>query len=333
MNINELKIDGYERVVEFTDNDFQAYIALHNTNLGPALGGCRIKSYTDSDAALLDVIRLSKGMTYKSSLAGLNLGGGKCVVNASRATRDIMLKVGEAVNYFKGDYITAEDIGTTLEDILITNEVTPYMVKHDGSSLTAKGVMVCMQAALDFSETLTHNIAEVPIWVQGLGKVGYDLVERLSATGDGTNLLVNDIRRDVVNRAVMALGAREVHELDKPFVTIYSPCALGQVVNPDNIDSISFPIICGSANNQLVNDDYANILAANNVLYCPDWLVNAGGVIAAACEVGQEYDHAKAETMTDYLGERLREVLWTAKTEGKTPLRVAIQMAENLLMD
>ncbi|CAM6055310.1 unnamed protein product [Sphagnum tenellum] len=326
--IEHLDIDGYETVVKFYDDEgFRAYIALHNTKLGPALGGCRIKSYTEYDAELTDVLRLAKGMTYKSSLAGLSLGGGKMVVNAPYATREIMLKVGEAVNYFGGDYITAEDMGTTLEDINVVSEVSSHTIHRDGSSLTAKGVMVCMQAAL--RHIGYNSFTNVPIWVQGLGKVGFDLVERITGLGDMANIFVSDLCSDVVERSNRLFGTLEIdEEMIWSKIAVYAPCAMGQVINKVTVGSIPYSIICGAANNQLVKDEYADRLQENGVLYCPDWLVNAGGVIAAACEVGQDYDADKAEAMTDDLADRLLTVLEVAQSSGQTPLAIATEMAE-----
>ena len=190
IQIERLTCDGYEQVVHFSDDAFQCFIALHNTKLGPAIGGCRLKWYDTSDDALADVLRLSKGMTYKSSLAGLDFGGGKCVVIAERPTRDIMLKVGECVNFFAGEYITAEDVGTTLLDTAITGEITPYVAHLDGSAMTARGVLACMLAAADHLDQW-GGLDGVPIWIEGLGKVGMDLANRLQGHN---NLYVTDLQ-------------------------------------------------------------------------------------------------------------------------------------------
>jgi leucine dehydrogenase len=321
---------GYERVVSFTDDSgFQCFIAVHNTVLGKALGGCRIKPYASSDEALIDVMRLSKGMTYKSSLAGLNFGGGKCVVNAERATREIMLKVGECVEYFDGLYVTAEDVGTTLDDIRIVGEVTPHIVHLDGSSMTARGVLACMQAAVKWQGYWGDDLDGMAIWVQGLGKVGMDLVKRLVALepGPGLNLYVNDLRPEMVAEAEQ-LGAREVSDNDKRFMAIYAPCAMGQVINADNVNTVRYSIICGSANNQLTHDEYAEVLQTRDVMYVPDFLANAGGVINAAYEIGQEFDQAKCEEHTDCLGEILVSVFDQARREKITPLAMALRRAE-----
>lgn len=345
LQMKDLSEEGYERIVNFTDDTgFNCFIAIHNNRLGPALGGCRLKLYETDNDALLDVLRLSKGMTYKSSLAGLNLGGGKCVVVADKPTRDTMLKLGEAINMLNGEFITGEDVGTTLADIQIAGEITPYVIHQDGSSMTARGVYSCIISALFYQNKNNWDILGRQIWIQGLGKVGMDLAYRLKKTEtirynlmENTynptmypllNLYVSDLRYDPVHEAQNSLNAREMTAQDIYHTNIYVPCAMGQVVNIDNVNSLRYNIICGSANNQLVDDSYADILKANNVLYCPDFLVNAGGVIDASCEVGQQYDQIKSEKMTDALGDRLSEVFEFADDENITPLAAAKIIAE-----
>ena len=336
LTVTEEKINGYERVVSFSDDSFQCYIAVHNTKLGQALGGCRIKPYASKDDALTDVLRLSKGMTYKSSLAGLKLGGGKCVVNAKCSTRDIMLKVGEAVNYLNGLYITAEDVGTTLPDIQIVGEVSPYVVHLDGSSNTALGVLSCMKAAFT-KYSPTHyptDLVGIPIWVQGLGKVGYDLVKRLgkhvSDLGydyiSGLNLFVSDLHPEMVKEAEITFRSREIIEADKRFIVVYSPCAMGQVINSENINTVRYSIICGSANNQLVHDEYAEILQKNGVIYCPDYLVNSGGVITAAGEI-EGWSDDEVINRCEAIGDVLTNVFEMADRQKITPLEAANQLA------
>jgi leucine dehydrogenase len=324
LQIEQLACDGYEQVVHFSDDTFQCFIALHNTKLGPALGGCRLKWYDTPDDALHDVLRLSKGMTYKSSLAGLDFGGGKCVVIAERATRDIMLKVGECVNFFDGAYLTAEDVGTTLQDTAIIGEITPYVAHLDGSAMTARGVLACMRAATEHLGQW-DGLDGVPIWVEGLGKVGMDLADRLHGH---TNLYVTDLLATRVEAAVTN-GAHPLTASDRKFIAIYAPCAMGQVVTADNVAKLTYSIICGSANNQLADESYAETLRRNSVLYCPDFLTNAGGVINAAFEMCPPYDEALCEAATDLLGTLLTEVLERAEREAKPPLVIAKDIAES----
>jgi leucine dehydrogenase len=328
LTINEQKQDGYERIVSFSDDGFHCIIAVHNTVLGPAIGGCRLKSYASQDDALLDVMRLAKGMTYKSSLAGLWFGGGKCVVMADKATRDIMLKVGEAVQFFDGQYITAEDVGTTLDDIEIAAEMTAHTVHLDGSSMTARGVLACMRAAVKWQGHWGDDLRGVPIWVQGLGKVGMDLTRRLvDLEPQHMNLSVNDLRPELVATAV-AMGAREIIEADKKFIAVYAPCAMGQVITADNVDTINYSVICGSANNQLLDDAYADVLHKRDVLFVPDFLANAGGVVNAAYEIGRPFDQVQCEEHTDALADVMIHVLELAKAERLAPWLVANTLAE-----
>ena len=328
LKISHEKHLGFEQVVSFSDTDFKCFIAIHNTVLGTALGGCRIKPYGSHDDAVADVMRLAKGMTYKSSIAGLNFGGGKCVVLAEKATREIMLKVGEAVNYFDGRYITAEDVGTNLADIETAAEVTPYTVHLDGSSMTARGVLACMQAAVLYQHQWGDVLDGVPIWVQGLGKVGMDLVVRIrELIPDDLNLMVSDLRPELVSQAE-AMGARALTEPDKRFVAIYAPCAMGHVITADNVNTVTHSIICGSANNQLAHDEYAEVLHKRDVLYVPDVLASGGGIIHAFYELDKVFDQVKCEEHTDYLGTVLTSILTIAKEENSTPLAIAMRIAE-----
>lgn len=325
------KHDGYEEILNFSDDTgLQGYVAIHNTKLGMGLGGCRIKSYSSNEEALLDALRLAKGMTYKSSLAGLNFGGAKCVVNAPKATREIMLKVGEAVEFLKGRYCSAEDVGTTLDDVHIMREVTKHTAQLDGSMMTARGVLACIKAAVKYRnqwEDLEDpvDLENLTVWIQGLGKVGMDLFNRLVPLK--TDLYVSDLRPDAVVEAIES-GAREITEEQKRFINIYAPCAMGQVINENNVNKIAYAIICGSANNQLVHEEYADVLRHNDVLYCPDWLVNSGGVINAAYEIGIAFDEEACGKATDAVGDKLLEVFAMADEENTTPLKIASIIAE-----
>lgn len=327
LNMKLLPHEGYERVIYFTDdNDFHCFISIHNLKLGPALGGCRLKNYKTHDDALLDALRLSKGMTYKSAAAGLNLGGGKGVIIAPKATRDIMLRFGEAINMLNGDYVSGEDVGTTLSDIQIAGEITQYVVHQDGSSMTARGVLSAMKAAWEHK----GHFGSPNVWVQGLGKVGMDLAYRLKDFSNCT--IVSDLRQEAMKEAIDNLNAIEYNRQKDTFIEIYSPCAMGQVITSDNVDSIEYDIICGSANNQLIDDGLAHTLIDRGILYCPDYIVNAGGVIDAACEIGQPYNQTQSEMMTDLIGERLTVVFEMAEDEKITTVEAANKLAEERFM-
>jgi leucine dehydrogenase len=324
--IEDIAVNDYERVVVFRDDHgFFCCIAVHSTKLGPALGGCRIFPYQSEDAALIDALRLSKGMTYKASLAGLNFGGGKCTVLADHATPELMHKIGEAIEYLGGLYVSAEDVGTTVADIRIAAEKTSHIaslgVGGDPSPWTALGVMSCITAALDYTGRRLSSV-----WIEGLGKVGWDLARRLHAAG--AELYVSDLRPELMVKAVNEFAAKEFTEDVVEKITLYAPCAMGQVVSARNLRSIRFPIICGSANNQLIQDNCAEILQQNGVLYVPDYLANSGGVINVAAEIGQIYDQQDVETRVGLLSEKLSEVLKIAESQSITPLAAANMLAE-----
>lgn len=325
MQITDEQHDGWERVVSFQDSDFHCFIAIHSTVLGPALGGCRVMPYAHPDDAKRDALRLSKAMTYKSSITGLNLGGGKCVVIAEHATPEIMRKVGEAINHFGGDYVSAEDIGTTLADIAIAGEVTPHINRIDGSLMTARGVLAGIKAAVQYRG---YDLSNTSIWVEGLGKVGMPLAKALAKH---SKLMVSDLQLERVNEACAA-GAEE--KLDESyFATLYAPCAKGQVIHAGNVQAPFCDIICGAANNQLADDSYADILHQNGVLFCPDFLINAGGVITSACEIEAPFDQKRCEEMTDGIGTRLLDILELADHAKVTPLAMAKHLAETRLRD
>jgi leucine dehydrogenase len=324
--VQEIPAYGYERVVVFRDDhEFYCCIAVHSTKLGPALGGCRIFPYQSEHAALIDALRLSQGMTYKASLAGLNLGGGKCTVLADHPTPELMHKIGEAIEYLDGLYVSAEDVGTTVADMRIAAEKTSHIASlaasGDPSPWTALGVMSCITAALDYTG---HSLSSV--WIEGLGKVGWDLAHRLHAVG--AELYVSDLRPELVVKAVEEFSAKRFTEDVVDNIILYAPCAMGQVVSARNVHSIRFPIICGSANNQLIQDDYAEILQQNGVLYAPDYLANSGGVINVAAEIGQTYDRQNVKTRVGLLSEKLRHVLEIAECRSSTPLAAANMLAE-----
>jgi leucine dehydrogenase len=326
MHITHEHHDGYEQVVKFQDDDFHCTVAIHSTKLGPAVGGCRLRNYPSETEARADVLRLSRSMTYKCSLAGLSFGGGKAVIMAEQPTRDTMLRFGDVVNYFKGDFITAEDVGTDTADLAITGEITKHLTRIDGSVMTARGVIAAMMAGAQYQGQWGDSLDGVPIWVQGLGKVGMPLANYLCYL-DHPNVHVSDLRAEAVDQACAA-GAHKLDQSGHKFMAIYAPCALGHVVHADNVESLTYSIICGAANNQLVDDQYAEVLHKNNVLYLPDFLVNAGGVINGACEIDQVYDQARAESMTDDIGICVVNVLTLAAEAKVSPLTAANWLAE-----
>jgi leucine dehydrogenase len=325
MSREQILVQDYEKVYQYLDDDFHAFIALHSTKLGPALGGCRIRQY-DSDAdALTDALRLGKGMTLKNSAAGLNYGGGKCVVNAPSPNHDIMLHVGEIVEELGGIYITGEDVGTSVSDIKVAAEKTSHVLSlgaaGDPSPWTSLGVYEAIASARHQKYLPTTTLS---IWVQGLGKVGWGLCEHLHKAG--YKIYASDIIWDRVEAARNAFGAIPYTDWYSDDIDIYAPCALGGVINDGNVHTIRFPIICGSANNQLSNDSMADILHERNILYCPDFIVNAGGVIAAAAEL-TEYDEEQVRKDVMMRGEVLENCILLGEAKNQSPLYGAKRFA------
>jgi leucine dehydrogenase len=334
MFTKRLDVTDYEEVYHFTDTDFSAFIAIHNTQLGPALGGCRMKPYESDNQALQDVLLLAKGMTLKNSLAGLNYGGGKMVVNAPDPTRDRMHLVGEAVESLQGRYLTADDVGTTIDDMKIAAQRTRYVatlgrdaLPGDPSPWTALGVYHCILAAVAH-RNMQNDHTGLKIWVQGLGKVGWGLIECLVNRGQAFfDLYVSDLLSDRVAAACTKFGAIEYTPDMAAQIQIYAPCAMGQVIRVDNIDDIKFPVICGCANNQLETDELAQILHNRGLLYCPDFLVNAGGVISAASEITGYDERAVRQNVIDR-GVCLTNAFKMAEHENTTPLAIAKHLAD-----
>lgn len=315
---DRVEVEGYENVYRYIDEGFHAFIAIHSTRLGPALGGCRIREYGSDDFALADVLRLAKGMTFKNSAAGLDFGGGKCVVNSPKSTREIMLHVGEIVEELHGSYITGEDVGTSVADIKIAAEKTSHVLSlgaaGDPSPWTSLGVYTCIEAA---RTKMFLDETQLSVWVQGLGKVGWGLCEQLHKAG--YKLYVSDIVMDREDAAKHMFNATVYNNTMADDIDVYAPCALGGVVSDENVSEIAFPIICGSANNQLARDELAPILHSRNILYCPDFIVNAGGVIAAAAEL-TGFDEANVRRDVNALGEVLLNCMMIGEGNGKYPL-------------
>lgn len=301
----------HERVVYFEDDaaGLKAIISVHNTNLGPSLGGCRMYQYDSQDQAVNDVLRLSRGMTYKSALAGLPLGGGKSVIIGNpRADKTPALfeAMGEAVEYLGGSYITAEDVGTAEENMASIAKNTKYVtglpkemleervenpVGGNPSPYTAFGVYCGLKAAVKY-RLKKDSVQGLKVGVQGLGSVGYDLCRFLDKAGAA--LFVSDVNQDVLEKAkqefsnVHVVGLDDIYEMP---VDVYAPCALGATVNDDTIDRLKCSVIAGAANNQLHMRKHDQILADKGILYAPDYVINSGGVMCVGYEFFQLTDN------------------------------------------
>ena len=341
----QISFDGHEQVVFCHDKDtgLKAIIGIHNTILGPALGGTRMWNYTNEWEALNDVLRLSRGMSFKSSISGLNLGGGKAVIIGDAKTQktpELMRKFGEYVNSLSGKYITAEDVGMETKDMDIVREVTPYVTgiseskggSGNPSPITAYGVYMGMKAASKY-QFGTDNLEGKKILVQGIGHVGEVLVEHL--TKDGAIVTISDINEDRLHQVGAKYGAKifKGDNLYSADVDIYAPCALGATINDDTIKIIKAKVIAGAANNQLANEViHGQILKDKGILYAPDFLINAGGVINVYSELAKL---SKVEVMekTENIYNTSLEIFKHADANNITTHQAALLIAQKRIDD
>lgn len=337
----DLESYGHEQVAFFHDkaSGLKAIIGVHSTVLGPALGGCRMWKYSDEAAAVRDVLRLSRGMTYKASVAGLNLGGGKGVIIGDARTQktpDMMLAFARAVDSLGGRYITAEDVGMSVKDIDMVRTVTRHAVggSNDGGSgdpsvMTAYGVFQGMKAALKHAG-FGEKMEGVRVAIQGVGNVGYHLCSYLSAAG--AKLIVTDIYPNMIERVVLEFGATavapdEIYSID---CDIFAPCALGAILNIRTIPQLKCKVVAGSANNQLETDADGELLQNKGVIYAPDYAINAGGLINVAGEL-DGYNHKKVAEKVALIHNTIDDILTTAKTEKILPQKAADRLAQKRL--
>ncbi len=329
--------DGHEKVVSTQSDTLRAIIAVHNTRLGPGVGGCRMFPYPSHQDALADVLKLSRGMTYKSALAGLTMGGGKAVIigDPSRdKTRDMLLAMGDFVESLQGRYITAEDSGTGVADIAVIRERTRYVpglpegeASHkDPSPVTALGVFVGITEAVKYRHD--SDLRGIRVAIQGVGNVGFHLARMLVEAG--AIVTVADINQKKVARAVAELGVTSlpIEDILTADVDLLSPCALGGAINIHNIDAIRAGIIAGAANNQLQSLATGRALLDRGLLYAPDYLVNAGGVIDIHYQRVGDYSEATVRDHVMQISGKLREIFKMSDREQKPTNEVADRMAE-----
>ncbi len=321
--------DGHEQVIFCHDaaSGLKAIIAIHNTNLGPSLGGCRFWPYASEEEALKDVLRLSRGMTYKAALANLELGGGKAVIIGDAATEKTPEKLrafGRFVERLNGLYITAEDMGTTPQDMSTIFEETSHVVGRttkeggsgDPSILTALGVFTAILACVYYKMGQT-DLSGIRIAVEGLGHVGLDLVRRLSQAG--ASLVVTDINETLLQKVAGQFGAKAVgpDDIFAADVDVFVPCALGGILNDRTIPFLKCQIVAGSANNQLAEPYHAKALEKRGILYAPDYLINAGGLINVTYE-GPGYDINAVKSHVEGIYYTLLEIFEAAKAHHMT---------------
>ena len=339
------EFDDHEQVCFFSDakTGLRAIVAIHSTFLGPAAGGTRFKAYDSEDSALDDALRLSRAMSYKSALAGMPVGGGKSVIigdPGSIKNRALLHAFGRFIDRIGNTYATGEDVGITVADIDTVAEVTKFVGGTSGgagdpSVHTAVGYLHGLRAVLE-SQFQTDSFEGVRIAVQGLGAVGWRIAEQLHA--GGAKLTVADIREEAVARAVRAFDAISqptelIHRAD---VDIYAPCALGGVISESSVGEIRAKAVAGAANNQLATPRAGVLLAERNILYAPDFVINAGGIISGL-EAASRMPGRKpialpplAERLAA-IHDRLAEIFRRSRSDNRSPEVTAEQMAREII--
>ncbi|WP_422365909.1 Glu/Leu/Phe/Val dehydrogenase dimerization domain-containing protein [Pelagibius sp.] len=331
------EFDGHEQVVFCHDADsgLKAIIAIHNTNRGPALGGCRMWPYASEAEALTDALRLSRGMTYKSALAGLAMGGGKSVIigdprkNKSEA---LFRAMGRFVGSLGGRYTVAEDVGISVPDVDLMGEETAYVAgatkggAGDPSPATAYGVYMGIKAAAKH-KLGSDDLRGLRIAVQGVGHVGYYLCRYLF--DEGAQLIVTDIAKDSLDRVASEFDAKVVapDAIYAADVDIFAPCALGAVINDDTLPLLKAKIVAGSSNNQLAEAQHGEALRQRGILYAPDYVINAGGIVNISHE-GPDYDEAKAFAHVAQIHDTLLEIFRRADARTLATSDAADRLAE-----
>ncbi len=337
------EFDDHEKVLFGHDHvtGLKAIIAIHDTTRGPAVGGCRLWNYARDEDALTDVLRLSRGMSYKSALANLPFGGGKSVILGTPDIKSPALfrAMGRLVDSLGGQYRVAEDVGISVENVEVMAEVSPHVAGTraggfgDPSPATARGVFMGLKAAVK-AKLGRDDLTGLRVAVQGLGSVGYHLCRLLHAAG--AKLVVTDINQEAIARCVQEFGAEAVapEAIYDQEVDIYAPCALGATIHDETIPRLKASIVAGSANNQLAEERHGEALRQAGILYAPDYAINAGGVIVIAHETrpgGPAYDEALAMQHVDRIHETLLAIFERAEQDGVATSLAADRVAEDRL--
>ncbi|MEM6673497.1 MAG: Glu/Leu/Phe/Val dehydrogenase dimerization domain-containing protein [Planctomycetota bacterium] len=341
MEITDIPVEGYERVARCKDDEtgLHALIAVHDTTLGPSLGGMRLWDYASEDEALFDVVRLARGMTFKSAVADTGLGGGKSVVIGdpkSVKNPELFRAMGRFIADFGGQYITAEDMNIKIEDLRHVREVTPHVTglsREDGGSgnpspYTAYGCVVGIEAAAEYRYG-SKDLSDKHILVQGVGAVGGEMARLLEERG--ARVTICDIRDEHVANLVEEFGYGMVDDETHLDVEcdIYAPCARGAGINDETIPKLTCEIVAGCANNQLLEPRHGDELKARGILYAPDYVVNAAGIINVSVErIPGGYDEKVAMERIDRIGENLRKVFELAEAENIGTHTAAQRLAE-----
>ena len=337
---NNPSFANHEQIVfcHDTATGLKAIIAIHDTTLGPALGGTRMWPYKTEAEALNDVLRLSRGMTYKAAISGLQLGGGKAVIigdSKKEKTDAMFVKYGEFIESLNGKYITAEDVGTSTSDMVNVRQSTSHVAGlpeemgggGDPSPVTAYGVYMGMRAAA-MTKWGDNSLRGKRIAIQGVGHVGENLVRLVS--DEGAEVFVSDINQEHLNVIAKKYGAKivateSVYDLD---IDIYAPCALGATLNTENIGKLKCSVVSGAANNQLADENvHGRMLADRGILYAPDFLINAGGLINVFSEL-KGYDRKTALSHTEKIYETTLQIFDKAQRDNLTTVEAAMNIAE-----
>ena len=341
MNVLEyMERYGYEQLSVYTDTGvgLRAFIAIHDTTLGPALGGVRVWPHATEDEAVMDVLRLGRAMTYKSAAAGLPFGGGKGLVMADphkEKTEALMRAFGRFVDTLGGRYLTTEDVGMSLLDLEWIAEETEYVTglplsrggSGETSQMTGFGILQGMKACARDVWGMDSLEGRV-IAIQGFGHVAGALTHHLLE--EKARLIVTDIHEEALDRArenegIQIVGPEEIYDVE---CDIFSPCALGGVLNEKTIPRLKCKIVCGGANNQLLTGEDGDALQRRDILYAPDYIVNAGGVINISCEVGTTYSEEAALEKTARIYDTMEQVISMAKSQEITTAQAADRLAE-----
>jgi len=337
---NHVDFDGHEKVlmVEDYESGLKAIIALHSTALGPAAGGCRLWSYESDTAALSDALRLSRGMSYKNAMANLKMGGGKAVILgpvAPTSRQGVFEAFGRAVESLDGQYITAEDVGVSVTDMMTISRTTGYVSGiagaegrsgGDPSPYTARGVRVGIEAAVR-AKLGRSDLAGLKVAIQGLGHVGTFLCEELFNLG--ARLYVADINPERVSDCCDRFAAEpcSVDDILKQTVDVVAPCALGGAIDDEVAQYLQATIVAGAANNQLKSASAGHWLAKRGILYAPDYVINAGGIIMVAGEISGDNDEVHIGEQVTAIGPRLADIFARAKSTDRPTFEVADSLA------
>ena len=339
MEIIEKPTDTHEQVVIGRDaaTGYHGIIAIHSTVLGPAVGGTRFWNYATEAEALTDALRLSRGMTYKNALPGLPLGGGKSIIigDNKAGNRETLLRVhGRFVDTLQGRYITAEDVGTSPADMEIVRQETQYVGglldrSGDPSPHTARGVFRAIQASHKF-RTGTDDLRGVTVALQGCGHVGYHLARMLHEAG--ATLIVTDVNENNLARVVAEFGAEPVatSEIFGVPADVFAPCALGGIINDQTIPELKVRIVAGAANNQLLEERHGAMLRERDILYAPDYVANAGGILNGCIEL-LGWQPEQASRKVDEIYDTVLQIFASAQADGLTTNAAADRLAEERL--